>query len=125
MSGYLVIEGNLTTDPQGGHARTTGRSYVWLQVAVNERVKGSEGHYDMGPTVYYRVTAFGSRADHAINSLHKGDTIIAAGTYTVEGFHRDDGTTAETHEITADHLGVSLKYTDIPAPRRTTVGVAL
>lgn len=125
MSSYLVIEGNLTAEPRGGHARSTGRSYVWLQIAVNERVKSEEGHYDAGPTVYYRATAFGARADHALNSLHQGDTVIVAGAYTVEGTRRDDGTTAEHHEITADHLGISLKYADAPTLRRAAVGVAL
>ncbi len=46
----------------------------------------------------------------ASNSLHKGDSVVVAGDLTVEGFVRQDGTNGVSQEITADHLGASLRF---------------
>ena len=56
------------------------------------------------------VTVFGALAENAMNSLNKGDAVVAAGQLTVEGFVRQDGTHGISQEITADHLGASLRF---------------
>ena len=106
---HIIIEGNLTTDPEGGYGKESGKPWARLQVAVNNRVRTAEGWAD-GPASFYRVTVFGALAENAMNSLHKGDSVVAAGQLTVEGFVRQDGTNGISQEITADHLGASLRF---------------
>lgn len=125
MSRHIVIEGNLATDPQGGHGNDTGTPYIRLHVAVHDRTRARDGSYTSRPTVYYRVTAFGSRAEHALASLHRGDTVIAAGICTVQSFQRSNGTTGHTRELTAQHLGVSLAYRDVTTAPRSSAAIQL
>ncbi len=77
---------------------------------MNNRVKIQDGSWTDGPTSFYRVTAFGSLAENAMNSLHKGNTVVVSGDLTVESFVRHDGTNGVSQEITADHLGASLRF---------------
>ena len=91
MSRYIVIEGNLTETPALGYGESSGKPYIKLNVAVNDRVKAEDGSWTDGPATFYRVTAFGSRAENAAASFTKGDTVIAAGNLTVAGFTRADG----------------------------------
>lgn len=107
---HIIIEGNLTADAEGGYGKESGKPWARLNVAVNNRVKSQDGSWTDGPTSFYRVTAFGSLAENAMDSLHKGDTVVVSGDLTVEGFVRQDGTNGVSQEITADHLGASLRF---------------
>ena len=37
MSRHIVIEGNLTRDPNGGYGKDTGKAYTHLDIAVTDR----------------------------------------------------------------------------------------
>ena len=111
MSRHIVIEGNLTRDPNGGYGKDTGKAYTHLDIAVTDRVKTNQGDWVDGPPTYYRVTVFGRTAENALNSLTKGNTVLVTGDLTV----RSDG----THDIVADHLGAALTYTGVTIPEKT------
>ena len=113
MTRHIVIEGNLTRDPNGGYGKDTGKAYTHLDIAVTDRIRNTNGEWVDGPPTYYRVTTFGKTAENALNSLNKGNTIIATGELTVRNYTRTDGTTGIAHEIIADHLGAALTYTGI------------
>ena len=66
---------------------------------------------------YLQVVVFGSRAEHSAESLHKGDTVIAAGQLTVEAFTRQDGTSGQANRVVADVLGASLLYGEVTTSR--------
>lgn len=116
---YIVIEGNLTADPEVNFAQESGKAYARLNVAVNNRAKQQDGTWTDGPTSFYRVTTFGARAENAGNSFHKGDTVLVAGNLTVQGFTRADGTTGLSHEITAEQLGASVLYGTVAISKTT------
>ncbi len=120
MSRYIVIEGNLTRDPNGGYGKDTGKAYTHLDVAVTDRARNTQGDWVDGPVTYYRVTAFGKTAENATNSLTKGDTVIVTGQLTVRSYTRTDGTPGVAQEIIADHLGAALTYTTVTIPTKTT-----
>ena len=120
MSRLIVIEGNLTRDPNGGYGKDTGKAYTHLDIAVTDRVHNNQSEWEDGPTTYYRVTTFGKTAENALNSLTKGNTIIATGDLTVRNYTRTDGTTGIAHEIIADHLGAALTYTGLTINPKTT-----
>jgi single-strand DNA-binding protein len=116
MSRHIVIEGNLTRDPNGGYGKDTGKAYTHLDVAVTDRIKSSQGDWVDGPPTYYRVTVFGKTAENALNSLTKGNTVIATGDLTVRAYTRTDGTPGTANDIVADHLGAALTYTGVTIP---------
>ncbi len=120
MSRHIVIEGNLTRDPNGGYGKDTGKAYTHLDVAVTDRTRNNQGDWADGPPTYYRVTVFGKTAENALNSLAKGNTVIATGQLTIRSYTRTDGTPSITNEITADHLGAALTYTTIMITPKTT-----
>ena len=70
MSRHIVIEGNLTRDPNGGYGRDTGKAYTHLDIAVTDRTRNSQGDWVDGPPTYYRVTVSGRTAENALDSLH-------------------------------------------------------
>lgn len=110
MSRYIVIEGNLTETPARGYGESSGKPYTKLNVAVNDRVKAEDGSWTDGPATFYRVTAFGSRAENAAASFTEADTVTAAGNLTVAGFTRADGSDGRANEIIAEVLGGSVLY---------------
>ena len=119
MSRHIVIEGNLTRDPNGGYGKDTGKAYTHLDIAVTDRIRNNQGEWVDGPTTYYRVTAFGKTAENALNSLTKGNTVIATGELTVRNYTRTDGTPGIANEIIADHLGAALTYTSVTINPKT------
>jgi single-stranded DNA-binding protein len=76
MSRHIVIEGNLTRDPNGGYGKDTGKAYTHLDIAVTDRTRNNQGDWVDGPPTYYRVTVFGRTAENALNSLAKGNTVL-------------------------------------------------
>jgi hypothetical protein len=68
MSRHVIIEGNLTRDPNGGYGKDSGKAYTHLDVAVTDRIKNANGEWIDGPPTYYRVTVFGHTAENALNS---------------------------------------------------------
>ena len=59
MTRHVVIEGNLTRDPNGGYGKDTGKAYTHLDIAVTDRTRNTTGEWVDGPPTYYRVTVFG------------------------------------------------------------------
>ena len=119
MSRHIVIEGNLTRDPNGGYGKDTGKAYTHLDIAVTDRVRNNQGDWVDGPPTYYRVTVFGRTAENALNSLTKGNTVLVTGDLTVRAYTRTDGTPGTANDIIADHLGAALTYTGVTIPEKT------
>ena len=78
MTRYITAEGNLTKDPVTGYGKDSGKAWTHVEVAVTDSIKTDDGYVD-GPTNYYRVSVFGSRAENAANSLTKGSRVVFAG----------------------------------------------
>ena len=113
MSHHIVIEGNLTRDPNGGYGKDTGKAYAHLDIAVTDRTRSNQGDWVDGPPTYYRVTVFGRTAENALNSLTKGNTVLVTGDLIVRSYTRTDGPPGVAQEIIADHLGAALTYTTV------------
>jgi single-strand DNA-binding protein len=118
MSRHIVIEGNLTRDPNGGYGKDTGKAYTHLDVAVTDRIRSSQGVWVDGPPTYYRVTVFGRTAENALKSLVKGNTVLVTGDLTVRAYTRTDGSPGTAHDIVADHLGAALTHTTVAIPEK-------
>nr|DAF71560.1 MAG TPA: Single strand binding protein [Caudoviricetes sp.] len=73
----VCISGNLTRDPEL-RATASGMQVMQIGVAVNERVKGSDGQWTDRPN-YVECTMFGSRAERLAGMLAKGAKVCIDG----------------------------------------------
>ncbi len=118
MARYIAAEGNVTKELATGFGKESGKAWTHVEVAVTDSIKTDDGYVD-GPTNYYRVSVFGSRAENAANSLTKGSRVVFAGSLTTRSFVRDDGQRGISNEVTADLLGASLTYNQVAIAART------
>jgi len=109
MSASITVAGNLTRDLE--HRVTDGgRSVASARLAVNRRVPDDRGGWrDTDPT-FLNVTVWGPLADHAAESLHKGDRVVVAGDLREEQWTDQHGLQRSTMVVHATEIAMSLKW---------------
>lgn len=109
MTDTITITGNVATEPE--HKRTTGGvSITTFRVASGQRRfdRTANAWVDTG-TNWYSVSAFRGLADHAFDSLRKGDRVLLTGRLRIRDW--DTGTKRGTSvEIDADAIGHDLRW---------------
>jgi single-strand DNA-binding protein len=103
-----IITGNLTDDPE---LRFTpnGTAVASLRVAVTSRVKDGDAWRD-GDTSYFRVNLWRTLAEHAADSLSKGDRVIVVGRLKARNWETPEGDKRSVVEVEADEIGPSLRW---------------
>jgi single-strand DNA-binding protein len=109
MNETITITGNIATDPEHKHT-AGGVSITTFRVASGQRrYDRQSGGWVDAATNWYTVSTFRSLADHAFNSLRKGDRVLLTGRLRV----RDWDTGAKkgtTVEIDAEAIGHDLLW---------------
>jgi single-strand DNA-binding protein len=101
--------GNLTRDPELRFT-TDGKAVAGLGLAVTpRRYDPAAGQWVDGTPTYVDLTVWGAHAEHAADSLRKGDRVIAQGrwvtrTYTANGEER------RKLEVVVHEIGPSLRW---------------
>jgi single-strand DNA-binding protein len=109
MSIPITVAGNLTRDLE--HRVTDGgRSVATTRLAVNRRVPDGNGGWRSVDPTFLNVTIWGSLADHAAESVRKGDRIIVSGHLRAEHRTDEQGEAHSAMALHADELAVSLKW---------------
>jgi len=116
-----IITGNLTDDPE---LRFTpnGVAVASLRVAVTSRVKDGDTWKD-GDTSYFRANLWRTLAEHAAESLSKGDRVIVVGRLKARTWETPEGDKRSAVEVEADEIGPSLRWATA-RPERTTKDTA-
>ena len=85
-----------------------------MTIAQTARHRTAAGSFEDGPTSYYAATLWGSMAENAAESLHKGDRVLIVGKLVEREFELTNGPRAgekvRRHEIVVDEIGVSLRF---------------
>jgi single-strand DNA-binding protein len=121
----IVIEGNATQDATLREfiSRRTDQSVPIsnVTVAVNDRRFNAETDQweDTGKT-FYEVTVSGEQAIHFATSALKGTRLLVAGNVYVEEYRDSDDVHRQRRRISAEHHGVSTKYTPARVPETVT-----
>lgn len=104
----VTIVGNVTDEPE---LRFTpaGRAVVVFTVASTER-KSVGTRWEDGATTFLRVSAWGSLAENAAESLAKGTRVVVAGVLRQRNYDTAEGDRRAVFEVTADEVGPSLKW---------------
>jgi single-strand DNA-binding protein len=100
LTGWLGSEVSLMTT-FGGHQVATFR------VASTPR-RWAQGEWQQGPTNWFTVKAWRRLAEHAHQSLHKGDPVVVTGRLTADVWEREDGRRTTRHVVVATSLGHDL-----------------
>jgi single-strand DNA-binding protein len=100
MINRVVLVGRLTRDPEL-RTTTTGKSVCDFGIAVNKRVKPTDGSPDAD---FFRVTAWGPTAEYVSNYLTKGRLVGVDGRLQQRKFTGSDGTNREVVEVVADNV---------------------
>jgi single-strand DNA-binding protein len=116
----ITLVGNLAADPE---LRFTpnGHQVATLRLAVTPRHRDGNGSWADGETSWYRVTCWRHLAEHAAETLTKGDRTIVVGRLRIRQFETEDGRRGTVAEVDADDLGPSVRFA-VAAVRRTANG---
>src|SRR5919198_4595943 len=109
MSTTITTEANLTADPELRFTKTTGQAVATLRLAVSARRKNLDGDYVDTPPVFFEATVWGALAEHAADSLHKGDRVLVHGSLYDEEWTDRDGHARFKHVIQVSSIGASLR----------------
>jgi single-strand DNA-binding protein len=113
-----IICGNLTDAPE---LRFTpnGAAVANFRVAVTPRVREGNDWKD-GETSFFRVNAWRQLAEHATDSLSKGDRVIVVGRLKARSWETPEGERRSVTEIEAEEIGPSLRWATAKPQRTTT-----
>ncbi len=109
MSDHITVIGNIATHPE--RRRTgAGDTVISFRLATNPRyVDSRTGAWVDGPTNFYSVSAYRRLAEHALESLHRGERVIVSGKLRLRTWEAGEKK-GVAPEIDADALGHDLKW---------------
>jgi single-strand DNA-binding protein len=115
---HVTLVGNLTDDPE---VRVTqaGTQVGSFRLAVTPRVRDGEG-WKNGETSYFRINLWRELADHAAESLGKGDRAVVIGRLKTRAWEAPEGERRSTVEVEADEVGPSLRWATAKPERATS-----
>jgi len=83
----VFLMGNLTRDPEVRYA-PSGDAVGDLQLAVNRRYRGRDGH-DKEETCFVGVVVWGKQAEPCAKYLHKGSPVLVEGRLQYDQWEKD------------------------------------
>lgn len=96
----VVLVGRLTRDPEL-RTTTTGKDVVSFSIAVDKRLKPTDG----SPTAdFFRVTAWEAVGRFVNDYLSKGRLVAVDGRIETRKYQDSQGASRETFEIVADNV---------------------
>jgi single-strand DNA-binding protein len=116
---HVTLSGNLTDDPD---LRFTpnGTAVANFRLAVTARIKDGDNWRD-GDTSYFRINVWRQLAEHAADSLTKGDRAVVIGRLKSRSWETPEGDKRSVVEVEADEIAPSLRWATAK-PERATNG---
>lgn len=107
---YMTITGNVADVPELKFSQA-GKAWAQLTVILNERREQSPGNWVEVAKNGMRVVAFGDLAEHAAESVQKGDRVTVAGRLVPQQW--EDRETSQARygwQLQADDVALSLRW---------------
>jgi single-strand DNA-binding protein len=106
----VTIIGNLTADPDLRYT-AQGAAVANFSVASTPRTfDKASGEYKDGQPLYMRCNLWRQPAEHAVESLSRGDRVIVTGRLRQRSFETREGDKRTVVELEVDEIGPSLRY---------------
>jgi single-strand DNA-binding protein len=118
---FVSLIGNLTDDPD---LRFTpnGAAVANFRLAVTPRVREGDQWKD-GETSFFRINCWRQLAEHATESLSKGDRALVIGRLKARSWEdKDTGERRSVVEVEAEEVGPSLKWATAKPQRASKAG---
>jgi single-strand DNA-binding protein len=113
-SAWIFSAGNVTVDPEL-RSVPGGKCVLNLRVATNHRIK-VDGEWTDGEPTYYDVTLWEAAAEHAAESLRRGDRVVFAGVMHTEVYEVQE--VKRTKNVVTDaEVGASLRWANVSIDR--------
>jgi|tagenome__1003787_1003787.scaffolds.fasta_scaffold19898237_2 single-strand DNA-binding protein len=109
MQTQIQLIANLTHDPELRYT-TSGKAYARIRLASTPRVKDASGTWVDGATTFYEGRAWNDLAEHATESLRRGDRVIVLGGLRTERWTDSTGEDREALRVDVDEIGPSLRF---------------
>lgn len=105
-----TVSGNLTADVDLKYT-AQGAAVASFTVASTPRTfDKASGEYKDGQALYLRCSLWRQAAEHAAESLSKGDRVIVTGRLRQRSFETREGEKRTVIELEVDEIGPSLRY---------------
>jgi single-strand DNA-binding protein len=113
---FTVQVGNLTDDPELRFTQN-GTPVANFRMAVNQRVKDTDGSWRDGEASFFKVNVWRDQAENVAESLGKGNRAIVLGRLRTRSWETPEGDKRTSTEIDADEVAPSLRWA-IAKPER-------
>ncbi|GAA5160000.1 single-stranded DNA-binding protein [Ornithinimicrobium tianjinense] len=106
----ITVVGNLTADPELRFT-PSGAAVANFTVASTPRTFDRQANdFKDGETLFMRCSVWREAAEHATESLHRGDRVIVTGRLVSRSWQTPEGENRTVMEMQVDEVGPSLRY---------------
>lgn len=100
----INVKGNLGSDPDLKFSKNNN-AYCNFSLAYTPR-KQVNGEWQDGETMWFKVVAFGTKAEAIADTFKKGDTVVVVGELAQSTYTDKEGNEKTSMEITAKEVGL-------------------
>ena len=100
----ISVKGNLGSDPDLKFSKNN-TAYCNFSLAYTPR-KQVNGEWQDGETMWFKVVAFGTKAEAVADTFRKGDTVLVTGELAQNTYTDKEGNEKTSMEITAKEIGL-------------------
>ena len=100
----ISVKGNLGSDPDLKFSKNN-TAYCNFSLAYTPR-KQVNGEWQDGETMWFKVVAFGTKAEAIADTYRKGDTVLVVGEMVQSTYTDKEGKEKTSIEITAKEVGL-------------------
>ena len=100
----ISVKGNLGSDPDLKFSKNN-TAYCNFSLAYTPR-KQVNGEWQDGETMWFKVVAFGTKAEAVADTFRKGDTVLVIGEMAQSTYTDKEGNEKTSMEITAREVGL-------------------
>ena len=100
----ISVKGNLGSDPDLKFSQNN-TAYCNFSLAYTPR-KQVAGEWQDGETMWFKVVAFGTKAEAVADTYRKGDTVLVTGEMAQSTYTDKEGNEKTSMEITAREVGL-------------------
>jgi len=100
----INVKGNLGSDPDLKFSKNN-TAYCNFSLAYTPR-KQVNGEWQDGETIWFKVVAFGTKAEAIADTFRKGDSVLVVGEMAQSTYTDKEGNEKVSMEITAKEVGL-------------------